>query len=137
MGPPFGDGRQNLYRHLAHIFFIHICRYTCGMLGTMATTTVRLDSRTRDRLAAVAREHFGGVSQEAALNRLIDEYEMRQVHAAYARLRDDPSSGPTTSRNFGLQTVQPRMGSAMPATSTPSTTGDPCRHDRAMAGVAG
>ncbi|MGH3930523.1 MAG: hypothetical protein ACRDTF_11175 [Pseudonocardiaceae bacterium] len=56
----------------------------------MATTTVRLDSRTRDRLAVVAREHFGGVSQEAALNRLIDEYEMRQVHAAYALLRDDP-----------------------------------------------
>lgn len=56
----------------------------------MATTTVRLDSRTRDRLAAVAREHFGGVSQEAALNRLIDEYEMHQVHAAYARLRNDP-----------------------------------------------
>ena len=56
----------------------------------MATTTVRLDSRTRDRLASVAREHFGGVSQEAALNRLIDEYEMRQVHLAYARLRDYP-----------------------------------------------
>ncbi|MFN2496042.1 MAG: hypothetical protein ABR608_09065 [Pseudonocardiaceae bacterium] len=56
----------------------------------MAPTTVRLDSRTRDRLATVAREHFGGVSHEAALNRLIDEYEMRQVHAAYARLHDDP-----------------------------------------------
>ena len=56
----------------------------------MATTTVRLDSRTRDRLASVAREHFGGVSQEAALNRLIDEHEMRQVHLAYARLRNDP-----------------------------------------------
>jgi hypothetical protein len=56
----------------------------------VATTTVRLDSRTRDRLASVAREHFGGVSQEAALNRLIDEHEMRQVHLAYARLRNDP-----------------------------------------------
>ncbi len=52
--------------------------------------TVRLDSRTRDRLASVAREHFGGVSHEAALNRLIDEHEMRQVHSAYARLRNDP-----------------------------------------------
>ncbi|MGH4015985.1 MAG: hypothetical protein ACRDSL_19100 [Pseudonocardiaceae bacterium] len=56
----------------------------------MATTTVRMDSCTRDRLAALAREDFGGVSQEAALNRLIDEHEMRQVHAAYARLRNDP-----------------------------------------------
>ncbi len=64
--------------------------YVSGILTAMATTTVRLDSRTRDRLASVAREHFGGVSQEAALNRLIDEHEMRQVHSAYARLRDDP-----------------------------------------------
>ena len=38
----------------------------------------------RDRLATVAREHFGGASQEAALNQLIDEHEMRQVPAAYA-----------------------------------------------------
>jgi len=45
--------------------------------------------RTRERLGAVARRDFGGISQEAALNRLIDEHEMRQVHAAYARLRDD------------------------------------------------
>ncbi|HEU0089930.1 MAG TPA: hypothetical protein VFQ77_20155 [Pseudonocardiaceae bacterium] len=56
----------------------------------MATTTVRIDSRTRDRLATVARQDFGGVSHEAALNRLIDEHEMQQVHAAYARLRNHP-----------------------------------------------
>ena len=56
----------------------------------MATTTVRMDSRTRDRLATVAREDFDGVSHEAALNRLIDEHEMQQVHAAYARLHNDP-----------------------------------------------
>jgi hypothetical protein len=60
------------------------------MLTVMTTTTIRLDSSTRDRLASVAREQFGGVSQEAALNRLIDEHEMRQVHSAYARLRNDP-----------------------------------------------
>ncbi|MGH3791011.1 MAG: hypothetical protein ACRDQ9_09475, partial [Pseudonocardiaceae bacterium] len=47
------------------------------------------------------REHFGGVSQETALNRLIDEHEMRQVHTAYARLRDNPNSGPTPSKNSG------------------------------------
>ena len=72
------------------MLLIHTFLYDCDILTAMATTTVRLDSRTRDRLAAVAREHFGGVSQEAALNRLIDEHEMRQVHAAYARLRNDP-----------------------------------------------
>lgn len=46
---------------------------------------------TRQRLAGLARGAFGGVSQEAALNRLIDEYEMRQAHAAYARLREEPA----------------------------------------------
>lgn len=56
----------------------------------MTTTTVRVSVRTRERLAAIAREDFGGISQEAALNRLIAEHEMRQVHTAYARLRDDP-----------------------------------------------
>ena len=36
-----------------------------------------------------AREDFDGISYEAALNRLIDEHEMQQVHAAYARLPND------------------------------------------------
>lgn len=56
----------------------------------MATTTIRMDTSTRDRLSAVARTY--GVSQENALNRLIDEHEMGQVHAAYARLQDDPEA---------------------------------------------
>lgn len=74
----------------SRMLLIHTFAHSGGIFNAMATTTVRLDSRTRDRLATVAREHFGGVSQEAALNRLIDEHEMRQVHAAYARLRNDP-----------------------------------------------
>lgn len=57
-----------------------------------STTTVRLSTRTRDRLSALAREDFGGISQEAALNRLIDEHEMHRVHAAYARLAADPEA---------------------------------------------
>lgn len=57
----------------------------------MPMTTVRISTATRDRLGTLAREHFGGISQEAALNRLIDEHEMQQVHAAYARLRQDPA----------------------------------------------
>jgi len=84
------------------------------MLTAMATTTVRLDSRTRDRLATVARDHFGGVSQEAALNRLIDEYEMRQVHAAYARLRDDPEAWADYEQELRLadSTAADGLGSA-------------------------
>lgn len=56
----------------------------------MATTSVRISSTTRDRLGALARDQYGGISQEAALNRLIDEHEMSRVHAAYERLRNDP-----------------------------------------------
>jgi hypothetical protein len=80
----------------------------------MATTTVRLDSRTRDRLAWVAREHFGGVSQEAALNHLIDEHEMRQVHSAYARLRDDPEQWADYQQELRLaeSTVPEGLGNA-------------------------
>jgi hypothetical protein len=48
-----------------------------------------MDSRNRDMLATVARDNFGGVSHASALNLLIDEHEMQQVHAAYARLCDD------------------------------------------------
>lgn len=68
----------------------------------MGTTSVRVDSRTRDRIAAVAREDFGGISQEAALNRLLDEHEMSQVHAAYARLRDDPDRWAEYRNELGL-----------------------------------
>lgn len=56
----------------------------------MSSTTIRVDSRTRDRLSAVASEL--GASQENALNRLIDEHEMHQVHLAYARLREDQAA---------------------------------------------
>lgn len=56
----------------------------------MSTTTIRVNTSSRDRLAEVARKYLGGVSQEAALNRLIDEYEMHRVHVEYERLRNDP-----------------------------------------------
>lgn len=56
----------------------------------MSSTTIRMTTGTRDRLSAVARQY--GTSQENALNRLIDEHEMQQVHAAYARLRADPEA---------------------------------------------
>ncbi|HET9256200.1 MAG TPA: hypothetical protein VFO16_13500 [Pseudonocardiaceae bacterium] len=65
-------------------------------------TTIRISTKTRDRLAGLAREDFGGISQEAALHRLIDEHEMRQVHAAYARLRDDPVEWEDYQRELAL-----------------------------------
>ncbi|QGK71777.1 hypothetical protein GIY23_21680 [Allosaccharopolyspora coralli] len=51
------------------------------------STTIKVNPSTRDRLAGVAREQ--GVSNDTALQRLIDEHEMHQVHAAYARLQED------------------------------------------------
>jgi len=56
----------------------------------MSTTTIKVDTNTRDRLAAVAREQ--GISQDAALQNLLDEHVMAQVHAQYARLRNDPEA---------------------------------------------
>lgn len=56
----------------------------------MGTTTIRMNTGTRDRLSAIARQY--GMSQETALNHLIDEHEMQQVHAAYARLQADPEA---------------------------------------------
>jgi hypothetical protein len=52
------------------------------------TTSSPASSRpgSRQRHASMSE----GVSREADLNRLIDEHKMRQVHAAYARLRNDP-----------------------------------------------
>lgn len=80
----------------------------------MATTTVRVSTSTRDRLGAVAHDDFDGISQEAALNRLIDEHEMRQVHAAYARLRDDPGEWADYQRdlNLGEATAADGLGGA-------------------------
>ena len=61
------------------------------MISRMSTTTIKVDTGTRDRLSAVAREQ--GISQDAALQRLLDEHEMNQVHAAYARLRREDPEG--------------------------------------------
>lgn len=68
----------------------------------MQTTSVRVSPRTRERLGAIARDEFGGVSQDAALNLLIDEHEMRQVHVAYARLRADPDAWQEYVQELGI-----------------------------------
>ena len=57
----------------------------------MTTTTIKVDSATRDRLSAVAQQH--GVSQDTALQQLLDEHEMNRVHAAYARLQQEDPEG--------------------------------------------
>lgn len=58
----------------------------------MKPTTIRVDVATRDRLARIADDEFHTASLGEALRRLIDEHEMQQVHAAYARLQADPQA---------------------------------------------
>ncbi len=54
------------------------------------STTIKVTRDTRDRLADLA--HDQGISNDTALQRLLDEHEMNEVHAAYARLKDDPQA---------------------------------------------
>jgi hypothetical protein len=58
----------------------------------MKATTIRVDISTRDRLACIADGEFHGASLGETVQRLIDEHEMQLAHAAYARLRSDPSA---------------------------------------------
>jgi hypothetical protein len=62
-----------------------------GILTSMPTTTIKVNTTTRDRLSAIAQQQ--GVSQDAALQQLLDEHEMNQVHAAYARLQQEDPEG--------------------------------------------
>lgn len=72
-------------------------RYT-AWYGKGVSTTIKVNSDTRDRLAGVAREQ--GVSNDTALQHLIDEHEMNQVHAAYARLQEDPQAWAAYTRDL-------------------------------------
>jgi predicted transcriptional regulator len=65
----------------------------------MSVTTIKVDTSTRDRLSAIAQAR--GVSKDAALQLLLDEHEMNQVHAAYARLRDNPAEWADYTRELG------------------------------------
>ncbi|HET9518094.1 MAG TPA: hypothetical protein VFO77_10240 [Actinoplanes sp.] len=45
----------------------------------MPQTTIRVDSDTRDRLQAVAAKDFGGISTDAAIQRLLDQHWKAQA----------------------------------------------------------
>jgi hypothetical protein len=58
----------------------------------MATTMVRLDLTTRDRLTQVAGDDFGGVTADEAVRRLLDEHwERRAIEAMETYRREDPA----------------------------------------------
>jgi hypothetical protein len=55
----------------------------------MATTTIKVDTRLRDRIAEISRD-FGASSLAETLERLIDEHEAQAAVSAYEALRADP-----------------------------------------------
>jgi hypothetical protein len=60
-----------------------------GILGGMATTTIKVDTRLRDRIVEISRD-FGASSLAETIERLIDEHEAQAAVAAYDALRADP-----------------------------------------------
>lgn len=55
----------------------------------MATTTIKVDSSLRDRLAEISHD-FGSSTLAETLERLIDEHEVQSAITAYEALRQDP-----------------------------------------------
>lgn len=61
------------------------------MLGRMTTTSLRVSVATRDALNRVAHDDFGGVSAEAAVQRLLDEHiQLRSIQIMDRFRADDP-----------------------------------------------
>ena len=62
------------------------------MLKGMTTTSLRVSVTTRDALNRVAHDDFGGVSAEAALQRLLDEHvQLRSIQIMDQFRADDPT----------------------------------------------
>ncbi len=55
----------------------------------MAMTSMQIDGKVRDELAAVAASDFGGVPLGEAVRRLLREHKIRRVLERYAELRAD------------------------------------------------
>jgi hypothetical protein len=60
----------------------------------MPTTTMKIQSELRDRLARIAAEEYPGATLSDVVARLVAEHEQarvrREISAAYGRLQDDP-----------------------------------------------
>ena len=62
------------------------------MLVDMGMTTIKIETRLRDRIALVAREHYEGATLAETLNRLVDEHLEQRVMEQYAKLQEDPEA---------------------------------------------
>jgi hypothetical protein len=61
-----------------------------SIVDPMAMTSMQIDGKVRDELAAVAASDFGGVPLGEAVRRLIREHHVRRVMERYEELRADP-----------------------------------------------
>lgn len=56
----------------------------------MGMTTVQIDSKVRDDLAAIAEADFGGASLGETVRRLVREHQFKRINQRYEELRADP-----------------------------------------------
>lgn len=61
-----------------------------SIVGSMAQTSMQIDSKVRDDLAAIAEADFDGASLGEAVRRLIKEHKISQIIRRYEELRADP-----------------------------------------------
>jgi hypothetical protein len=57
----------------------------------MAQTSMQIDSKVRDDLAAIAEADFDGVSLGETVRRLVKEHKISQIMRRYEELRADPA----------------------------------------------
>jgi hypothetical protein len=63
---------------------------TASIVASMAMTSMQIDGKVRDELAAVAVADFGGASLGEAVRRLLMEHKVRRVMERYAEMRANP-----------------------------------------------
>jgi phage protein D len=61
-----------------------------SIVRPMAMTTMQIDGKVRDQLAAVAEADFDGAPLGEAVRRLIKEYKFSRIMRRYEELRADP-----------------------------------------------
>lgn len=61
-----------------------------SIVRPMSMTSMQIDSKIRDELAAIAEADFDGVSLGETVRRLVKEHKFNQINRRYEELRADP-----------------------------------------------
>jgi hypothetical protein len=81
----------NLIMTAAHAEpLISDCAIGSSIVRSMGMTTMQIDSKVRDDLAAIAEADFDGASLGEAVRRLVKEHQFNQINRRYEELRADP-----------------------------------------------